>query len=59
MQDSTSNDYQEPAKANLRRRPEFDAKIDAIDGRLEHDLRFRTRINRLETTGSERSGNIK
>jgi len=36
------------ANANLRRRPEFDTKIEAIDERLDHDLRIRTRITRLE-----------
>jgi len=36
------------AKATLRRRPDFEAKIDEIDGRLDHDLRVRTRITRLE-----------
>ncbi len=36
------------AKATLRHRPDFEAKIDEIDGRLDHDLRIRTRITRLE-----------
>ena len=36
------------AKANLRRRPDFESKINAIDERLDHDLRVRTRITRLE-----------
>ena len=36
------------AKATLRHRPDVEAKIDEIDGRLDHDLRVRTRITRLE-----------
>ncbi len=36
------------AKATLRRRPDFEVKIDEIDVRLDHDLRVRTRITRLE-----------
>ncbi len=36
------------AKATLRRLPDFKAKIDEIDARLDHDLRIRTRITRLE-----------
>ncbi len=36
------------AKANLRRRPDFETKIDAIDDLLDHDLRIRTRVTRLE-----------
>ncbi len=36
------------AKAHLRRRPDLESKIDAIDERLDHDLRVRTRITRLE-----------
>ena len=37
------------AKANLRRRPDLETKIDALDERLKHDLRVRTRITRLES----------
>ena len=36
------------ANENLRRRPEFESKIEAIDERLDHDFRIRTRITRLE-----------
>ncbi|HAM21429.1 MAG TPA: hypothetical protein DCQ04_04000, partial [Actinobacteria bacterium] len=36
------------AKANLHQRSDFETKIDAIDERLDHDLRVRTRITRLE-----------
>jgi len=36
------------AKADVRRRPDLETKIDAIDDRLDHDLRIRTRITRLE-----------
>jgi len=36
------------AKATLHRRPDLEAKIDQIDARLDHDLRIRTRIARLE-----------
>ena len=36
------------AKANLRRRPDLETKINAIDERLNHDLRIRTRITHLE-----------
>ncbi len=36
------------AKATLRRRPDIEAKINEIDARLDHDLRIRTRITRLE-----------
>ena len=36
------------AKADLRRRPDLETKIDEIDDRLDHDLRIRTRITRLE-----------
>ena len=36
------------AKAILRRRPDLETKINAIDERLNHDLRIRTRITRLE-----------
>ncbi len=36
------------ARENLRCRPEYESKIEAIDERLEHDLRIRTRITRLE-----------
>jgi len=41
---------QEEAQANalVRRRPDFEAKINAIDERLNHDLRVRTRITRLQ-----------
>ena len=35
----------------LRRRPEFESKIEAINERLDHDLRIRTRITRLERPG--------
>ena len=36
------------ATANMRQRPNFETKIEAIDDRLDHDLRIRTRITRLE-----------
>ena len=36
------------AKANLHQRRDFEAKINAIDELLDHDLRIRTRIARLE-----------
>ena len=36
------------AKASLRLRPDLETKINAIDERLNHDLRVRTRITRLE-----------
>ena len=36
------------AKEILRRRPESDRRIELINERLEHDLRVRTRITRLE-----------
>jgi len=36
------------AKSDLRRRSELEMKIDAIDDRLDHDLRIRTRITQLE-----------
>ena len=36
------------ASGHLRRRPDLDSKIDAIDEQLDHDLRIRTRITRLE-----------
>ena len=36
------------AKETLRRRPESERKIEAINERLEYDLRARTRISRLE-----------
>ena len=36
------------AKAHLHRRPDLETKIDALDERLDHDLRIRTRITRLE-----------
>ncbi len=36
------------ANENLRRRPEFEAKIAAIDERVDRDLRVRTRIMRVE-----------
>jgi len=36
------------ATATCRCAPDFEAKIDEIDARLDHDLRIRTRIARLE-----------
>ena len=36
------------AKEHLRRRPELETKMEAIDGQLATDLRVRTRIQRLE-----------
>ena len=36
------------AKASLLRGPDLETKINAIDERLVHDLRVRTRITRLE-----------